>query len=122
MVHTFRTVNVVFSHNPLYLKTVPLIGDIVNRNTCQFFGQYPGAYIAQFSNSVKRGGQNYFHTFPEHLTMQCFTSLKPPYIVVPVCFGLFGYNLGKTMFLHKVILKNIRLQNLPFCASKRMII
>jgi hypothetical protein len=34
----------------------------------------------------------------DHLIMQCFTSLKPPYIVGPVCFGLFGYNLGKNMF------------------------
>jgi hypothetical protein len=30
--------------------------------------------------------------------MQHFTSLKPRGPVGPVCFGLFGYNLGKTMF------------------------
>ena len=59
---------------------------------------YLKSSTAQFSNSVKRGGQNYFRTFPD-LIMQCFTSIKPPYIVGPVFFGLFDYNLGKTMFL-----------------------
>ena len=35
----------------------------------------------------------------DHLIMECFTSLKPPYIMRPVLFGFFVQNLGKTMFL-----------------------
>ena len=55
----------------------------------------------------------------DHLIMQCFTSLKPLYIVGSVCFGFFGFNLGKNIFLQ--CFWN-RLQNLPFCASKWMVI
>ena len=51
----------------------------------------------------------------DHLIIQCFTSLKPPYIVGPVCFGMIGY-------VFVVILTQDKLQNLPFCASKWIII
>ena len=38
----------------LYLKTVVLpIGDIVNLNSCHFFGQYPGTYLVGKTSELR---------------------------------------------------------------------
>ena len=117
--------NVIPTDHRSFLKCNVLLGmsikDIVkmSMHNNNYFYKLP----AQVSKSLQRVEKVFPHLSwaSNHLIMQCFTSLKPPYIVGPVCFGLFGYDLRKTMLL-LVILKKNRIKNLPFCASKWMVI